>query len=402
MLFSSKFFYSSLTSGLLDGPPPPQDIQDALNDLVTIFPLSVTVALVGAAYRVTFPVEMGDVPLFTVISTAYNQTQTSTEIVQGIASNTMIAFQLDGATTDYLDFLDQNITDATITSEFMNLFSIRCPPSLNNINTTQSIVYVEEFEDSGSYDQTFDITDMAFCGRGALRNSSQNLIYGNTLVADYMCFAYKIATGGSITLNCLIASDGNPPVLENIPINLRTDSLWHYTCLDLSDTLQQYSVTYLTVTSFVFIQVNISYFVPLSIMIDTVTLRSDLPIGYEDDTTIMSTDQSSGGPCTFPFFYNGKNHSSCVLDENNLPICGLTSTSKFYCQNSSIEGVRRLYPKYQLLDNSFQPNHTPANHTIDISFRYTSCMSPSLIKVLPPTVSESYFSSAYYEILFFF
>jgi hypothetical protein len=365
-----------------------QDVQDALNDLVTIFPLSVTVALVGIAYRVTFPVEMGDVPLFTVISTAYNQTQTATEIVQGIASNSKIAFQLDGATTSYLNFRGENITDDTLTSEFMNLFNIRCPPSLNNPDTTQSIVYTEEFEASDSYDETFDITDMAFCGRGALRNSSQYLIDGNTLIADYMCFAYKIAIGGSITMNCLIASDGNPPVLENIPMNLRADSLWHYTCIDLRDTLEQYSPVYLTVTSFVFIHVDLSYFVPLSIMIDTVTLRNDLPIGYEDDNTIMSTDQSSQGPCTFPFFYNGKNHSSCVLDNNNMPICGLISNIKIYCQNSSIEGVRRLYPTYQLLDNSFQVNHTAATHTIDISFRYTACMSPSLIRVVPPTVSE--------------
>ncbi|CAF3595884.1 unnamed protein product [Rotaria sordida] len=380
--------FEGVYTGLLDGPPPPQDIQDALNDLPTIFPLSVTVVLVGTAYRVTFPVEMGDVSPFTVISAAYNQTQRATEIVQGIPSNSKIAFQLDGATTSYLNFRDDNITDAILRDEFMNLFNIRCPPSLNNPLTTPSIVYTEEFEVTGSFDESFDIKDMAFCGRGALRNSSQNLIYGNTLIADYMCFAYKIVIGGSITINFLIENDGNPPVLENIPMNLRADSRWHYTCINLRDTLEQYSFMYLTVTSFVILQANLSYFAPLTIMIDTVTLRNTLPIGYEDDNMIMSTDQSSIGPCTFPFFYNGKNHSSCVLDDYNLPICGLTSNRRFYCQNSSIEGVRRLYPKYQLLDNSFQANHIPSNSTIDISFRYTACMSPSLVKVLPPAVGQ--------------
>ena len=330
---------------------------------------------------------MGDVPLFTVISTAFNQTQTGTEIVRGIASNTMIALQLDGATTSYLNFRDDNITDDILSSEFINLFSIRCPPSLNNPQVTPSIIYMEEFELSSTFDDSYDVTDMAFCGRGALRNSSQYLIYGNSLIADYMCFAYKIAAGGSTIMDFLIESDGNTPVLENIPLNLRTDSRWHYQCINLRDTLEQYSLTYLTVTTIVIVEVSLSSFFPLSIMIDTVTLRNDVPIGYEDDITINSTDQSSTGPCTFPFSYNGKSHSACILDNNNQPICGLNSNKSFFCQNSSIEGIRRLYPKYQLLQNLFQVNHSPATHTIDISFRYTACMSPSLAKVIPPSVS---------------
>ena len=401
VFFSCKIFDLSLTTGLLDGPPQPQYIQDSLNDLPTIFPLSVTVALVGTAYRVTFPVEMGNAPLFTIISTGFNQTQTATEIVQGITSGASIAFQLDGKTTDYLNFRDDNITNDILTSEFINLFNIQCPPSLNNPQTTPAILYTEEFEDSNPFDESYDITNMAFCGRGALRNSSLNLISGNTVAADYMCFAYKIATGGSITMNLLVASDGNPPVLESIAMNLIADSLWHYQCINLRDTLEAYSLTYITVTTFIINQVNLNYFVPLSIMIDTVTLRTDFPLGYEDNTAINSTDISDAGPCTFPFFYNGKNHSSCVLDDTNQPICGLTSNTRFYCQNSSIEGVRRLYPKYQLLNNSFHVNHSPANHTIDISFRYTQCMSPSLVQLFPPNVSEGYFSSIHCEIFFF-
>ena len=330
---------------------------------------------------------MGDVPPLTFISTAFNQTQTAKEIVRGSPSNSKIAFQLDEATTSYLNFRDDNITDAILTNEFMNLFDIRCPPSLNNPQVTSSIVYVEEFEASSSYDQGLDVTDMAFCGRGALRNSSQSLIHGNQIFADYMCFAYKIATGSSITMNFVLENDGFPPVLETIAMNLRADSLWHYKCLNLRNTLEQHSLMYIVVHTFIIINATLSPFSPPSVMIDTVTLRNALPIGYEDTHVIMSTDKSDIGPCIFPFFYNGKNQSSCVLDNNKLPICGVIANRSIYCQNSSIEGVRRLYPKYQLFNNSFEVKHIAANRTIDINFRYTACMAPSLVNVLPPGVS---------------
>ena len=162
--------------GLLDGPPPVSYVQDSLNDLPSIYPLRVTVALVGAAYRVTFPMEMGDVQPLTMISKAFNQTQTSVEIVRGVSPGPKLALQLDGATTSYLNFRDDNITDAILTEEFQNLFKIRCPPSLNNPQLAPSIVYVEEFESSISSDQTLDVTDVSFCGRGSMRNSTLNLV----------------------------------------------------------------------------------------------------------------------------------------------------------------------------------------------------------------------------------
>ncbi|CAF4003686.1 unnamed protein product, partial [Rotaria magnacalcarata] len=392
---------------LLDGPPTPAFIQDALNDLPTIFPFSVTVALVGTAYRVTFPVEMGNVPLLTVISSAYNHSITAVEIVQGITSASQIAFTLDRATTNYMDFINDNITDAILTDQFMNLFNIRCPPSLNNPQVSSSIVYADDFEDVGCSNDTLNIIDMAFCGCGALKDSSQYLVTGNNQVAAYMCLAYKVVTGGSLTLNFLVVSDSNPPVLETIPQTITADSLWHYNCIDLLDMLVQYDPMYMAVTTFTILQVNISYFTPLTIMIDTVTLRTDQPIGYEDSNILTETDISGLGPCTFPFNYNGQNYFSCVLDDQNQPICGLTNNTRLYCQNSSIEGVRRLFPKYQMLRSSFQVTHVPAQQTIDISFRYAACMSPSLISVVPPNIGQvtsisnaSKAIGGYYSIMF--
>ncbi|CAF3272452.1 unnamed protein product [Rotaria sp. Silwood2] len=332
---------------------------------------------------------MGDVQLLTVISTAFSRPQTATEIVRGIASGLKIAFRLNGATTNFLDFRQDDISETTLRTEFMNLFNIRCPPSLNNQQAAPSIVYINEFEISSPYDETFIITDMAFCGRRALTNSNEYLVNGNTLNAEYMCFAYKITTRNPIFMNFQVQIDEDPPVIEHILLTLRNDSRWHYKCINLRDMLEEYSTMYMIADLFLISRAYLDYYVPSSVMIDTVTLRDSLPIGYEEDNMIMSTDQSSTGLCRFPFFYNGQNHSSCILDEDNMPICGLTPNTKFYCQNSSIEGVRRLFPKYQLLDNSFHIAHSTMNHTIDIFFRYTACMSPSLIEVLPPTVGQA-------------
>ncbi|CAF5156565.1 unnamed protein product, partial [Rotaria magnacalcarata] len=143
---------------------------------------------------------MGDVSLLTVISTAFERPQPAAEIVQGIASRSKIAFRLNGATTSYLDFEANTVTESTLRSEFMNLFNIRCPPSLNNQDATPSIVYVNEFEGSNSFNETFNIEDQAFCGRSALTSSRQCLVCENTVIADYFCFAYKITTGNSIFL----------------------------------------------------------------------------------------------------------------------------------------------------------------------------------------------------------
>lgn len=322
---------------------------------------------------------MGDVPPFTYISKAYNQTQLGIEIVRGVASNSKVAFQLDGAITNYLNFRDDNITDAILETEFKNLFTIRCPPSLNNLETTLSIVYAEEFESASSYDQTtYGLKDVTFCGRGALRNANQYMIYGNTLAADYMCFAYKIKIGNSMTMNLLVESDGNPGVLESIPMNLNADSNWHYKCLNLRDTLEQHSFMYLAVNTFVVTRANLSTFTPYDILVDTVTLRDSEPMGYEDESTLLDTDHSGTGHCTYP---------SCILDDNNEPICGFNGNNRLYCQNSSIEGVRRLLPKYELLDNLFQVRHSQVNHTIDITFRYKACLSPTLARVIPTAVS---------------
>src|SRR5437868_3613919 len=96
---------------ILQEAPDPVVVQTALNDLPTIYPLTVTVILDYTSYNITFPVEMGDVPPLTVISWAYTSPQNATVVVKGVASGSQLGFELNGATTHFLDFWNDNITN---------------------------------------------------------------------------------------------------------------------------------------------------------------------------------------------------------------------------------------------------------------------------------------------------
>ncbi|CAF4711461.1 unnamed protein product, partial [Rotaria magnacalcarata] len=81
--------------------------------LPTISPLLVSVTATSTLYIITFPEDMGDVPLLTCISTSSN-VPNITEVVQGIASDSKIAFELDGQLTNYIDFINSNVTQADL------------------------------------------------------------------------------------------------------------------------------------------------------------------------------------------------------------------------------------------------------------------------------------------------
>nr|ACD54600.1 fibrocystin-like protein [Adineta vaga] len=374
--------------------PTKVDAAKALNDLPTIHPLQVTVEINYNSYRIIFPIEMGDVPLLTIITINNNYTQNATEITKGVSSGSHFALELDGATTQYFDILNGTITNTILENQFQELFTIRCPLSLYNKDADSSIVYTNDFETNSPYDETLNVQDMAFCGRHALTigNLDKNLVTENLEVADYLCFAYKIPQQATnITLYFQVESDldFDTTTIETlpIPVSLVSDNYWHYKCIKLRETFEDFFSSYLRVSWFsvknVFLDSSSNDF-----MFDTVTLRTNYPFGYEDADIISISDQSASNPCTFPFVYNGKSYTRCTLNEENIPICRSSTNETYYCQNSSIEGVRRFYPQYQLLYNSLRINHSSRNRTIDISFQYTTCRSPTMIKTLPSTFAN--------------
>lgn len=330
---------------------------------------------------------MGNVPLVTCISTS-TTTPNVTEIVQGVASGSQLAFEFDGALTSYIDFDGGNITQANLTSIFNQVFSIQCPVSLNNAQETSSIVYVEDFETGCIYDET-SITSDAFCGQCSQTNNV--LINQNTQSGNYLCFAYKLMNTYTITLdlNIQINGDMTTTYYPTISLTLTTDTYWHYTCINVFDQLVAQSSISSTTSSLVINYASLNPYIRNGIIIDTITIRTALPIGYESQSLYPIDGPSSSYSCVFPFYYNGQQYSACTLNNNNIPICADSQNQTYTCQSSSIEGVRRLYPKHQLVYNTLVVAFSSSAQSIDVSFRYSDCSSPALI--VPSLVSVIFF-----------
>jgi hypothetical protein len=122
------------------------------------------------------------------------------------------------------------------------------------------------------------------------------------------------------------------------------------------------------------------------IFLDTVSIRPALPNGYEDPNT-FPIDQSATSSCIFPFYYNGSSYSACTLDEDNIPICADNNNQTYQCNGSSIEGIRRLYPKHQLVYDTLQLTYLPSSSQFTVSFRYSNCENPTQIIPWPSTVN---------------
>ncbi|CAF3091006.1 unnamed protein product [Rotaria socialis] len=372
-------------TALLTGQPTTDVVEAALNDLPTIYPHTVTVTATSTLYIITFPSEMGNVPLVTCISTSGNAPVIN-ETVQGVASNTAIAFSLNGMTTDYIDFTT-NVTQANLMAQFNKLFSILCPISINNAQATQSIVYLQDFETGCVFDET-NIRSNAFCGQCSL--TSNTLVTGNTRGGNYLCFAYKISNSyvTQVDVGVYLNGDITTKYWPSIPFTPIADGVWHYTCIDVFSTLSSQSSTYSSASSIVLNYAALSENIQQGISIDAVTVRTALPIGYEPQS-LHPIDQTNISSCVFPFIYNGQSYSACTLGNNEIPICLDRQNNTNQCQSTSIEGARRLYPEHQLVYNTLQVAYTPSTSTINVSFRYGDCSTPSLIQSLPSTSATS-------------
>lgn len=330
---------------------------------------------------------MGDVPLMTCASTSPNL-PSIVEVVQGVASGSKIAFELDGQLTNYIDYT-ANLTQAQISASFNRIFGIQCPPSINNPTTTPSISYAQDFESNCVYDET-PVTTNAFCGQCS--SNGNTIVAANTASGSILCFAYRLLNdyGRFISLIYQVNGDTSLDKWASLPFIPQADGLWHYTCIDVRATLLAQSSIDSSVSSLVIKYAWLSYNVRKGMYLDAITVRTALPIGYEASTT-YPVDQSANGSCVFPFNYNGKRYQACTLDNNGLPICADSNNVTYQCAVSSIEGVRRVYPKHQLTYNSLAVTYTPGSSQITTAFRYSDCQQPTQFVPWPSTVMKCSF-----------
>lgn len=365
-----------------------QEVESALNDLPTIYPLSVRVSFEHVSYRITFPISMGNVSPLVLISRATSNPTNATEITQGPESSSHVAFELDGRITQYIDLSNINDRSSDINNKIRDLFAIRCPPSLYDQDSTNTIVYSNEFENGYTHDDSQMSSDQCFCGRAALSGTTGILVNSNARRGQIICFAYRIPSYGSTNLHVYVGiNDDSSNTVDTIRLNLTGDNQWHYTCLDLLDTLEAINPSYYAAEFLVVRLVTIDSTV--NGLYDTVTLRTDFPPGYENDRiTVNLNDQASSNSCRFPFTYEGRNYTKCVLDESRLPICGFRGNRKLYCQTSSIEGVQRILPTRKLLADYLSIVHRPTENMITMRFRYINCEQVTIMKSHPSQVSR--------------
>lgn len=332
---------------------------------------------------VTFPPEMGNVPLLTCVSTSPNA-PIVIEVVQGVASGSKIAFELDGQLTDYIDYT-ANVTQAQIYASFNNIFGIQCPPSIIDPQTP-TVVYARDFESNCVYDET-PVTMNAFCGQCS--SNGNTVVSGNTASGNILCFAYRLLNDYVTTVSMSYQANGDTTTdrWASFSFAPQADRLWHYTCVDVRATLLAQSSIDSSVSSLVIKYAWLSNNVRKGIFLDAVTIRTAFPYGYEA-TTSYPVDQSANGSCVFPFNYNGKRYQACTLDNNSLPICADRNNVAYQCAVSSIEGVRRLYPQHQLAYNTLAVTYAPGSSQITITFRYSDCQQPTQFVPWPSTVRQ--------------
>ena len=325
---------------------------------------------------------MGNVPPLTCISSSPNS-PTVIEVTPGLASGAKVAFVLDNQLTDYIDFINTNVSQAMLTSLINNLFSIQCPPSINDPTASTDIVLVQDFESNCVFDST-PIRTNAFCGQCA--SNGNTLVSGNNQVGNVLCFAYRVTNNYVISIGLGVqVNEVQSTIWTQIPFTPNADQAWHYICVDVKATLAAQStidpMSYSLIIQYAWLNNNVKK----GIFIDAVTVRSGFPLGYEDVSS-YPIDQSTNSSCVFPFNYNGQTYSTCTLDNNNIPICVDSLNRTLQCRSSSIEGVRRLYPKHQLVYNTLQVTYTPSTPSIAVAFRYSDCSAPALFTSSPSSV----------------
>ncbi|XP_026145815.1 PKHD1 like 1, tandem duplicate 1 isoform X2 [Carassius auratus] len=249
--------YGGLTTGPISVSASAMELQNALNDLWTIKPDSVTVTKkeldTEALYNVTFNSNRGNFEALECFIMDSNTNITVTEDVKGQASLETFTLLWGGVPSLPLPF---NASMTEVRSALDVMVTAKCPAEVPTMENT-NVKFFRDYEStttgfSGDLSRRgVQVTDSeAFCGRWSLKNpeivfnandtTASGSIYSPILLQTYntLCLAYK---GGLVNeLGILFSYQERTYREENIRISVLFDSTeeWNYKCVDLLASIQ--------------------------------------------------------------------------------------------------------------------------------------------------------------------
>ncbi|KAK2887447.1 hypothetical protein Q8A67_015675 [Cirrhinus molitorella] len=253
-------YYFLAYGGLKTGPIPVSasavELQNALNDLWTIKPDSVTVTKqemdTEALYNVTFNSNRGNFEDLEIFSMDSNTNITVSEDVKGQASLQTFTLLWGGVPSLPLPF---SASETEVRLALDAMVTAKCPAEIPTTENT-NVKFVRDYETTTGFSgdlsrRGVQVTDSeAFCGRWSLKNpeilfnandiTASGTTYGAVPLQTYntLCLAYK---GRLVNeLGILFSYQGNTFREENIRISVQFDSTneWSYKCVDLLSSIQ--------------------------------------------------------------------------------------------------------------------------------------------------------------------
>ncbi|XP_016299954.1 fibrocystin-L-like [Sinocyclocheilus anshuiensis] len=249
--------YGGLTTGPIPVSASAMELQNALNDLWTIKPDSVTVTKqeldTEALYNVTFNSNRGNFEDLEYFIMDSDMNITVSEDVKGQASLEKFTLLWGGVPSLPLPF---NASETEVRSALDVMVTAKCPaeiPTMENTNVKLFRDYETSTTGFSGYlsRRGVRVTDSeAFCGRWSLKNpeilfnandiTASGTIYSPIALQTYntLCLAYK---GRLVNeLGILFSYQGNTYREENIRISVPFDSTdeWNYKCVDLLGSIQ--------------------------------------------------------------------------------------------------------------------------------------------------------------------
>ncbi|XP_051729222.1 fibrocystin-L-like [Ctenopharyngodon idella] len=255
-------YYFLAYGDLITGPIPvsasAMELQNALNDLWTIKPDSVTVTKQEldseALYNVTFNSNRGDFEDLDYLIMGSDTNITVTEDVKGQASMETFTLLWGGVPSLPLPF---NASETEVRSALDMMVTAKCPSAIPTMENT-NVKFFRDYETtttgfSGDLSRRgVRVTDSeAFCGRWSLKNpeilfnandiTASGVVYSPILLQTYntLCLAYKgrLVNELRILFSYITANTFRE---ENIRISVQFDSTdeWNYKCVDLLSSIQ--------------------------------------------------------------------------------------------------------------------------------------------------------------------